>query len=257
MNPDQRRRIRNAFDHAATTYDAHAALQRQIAEDLALAAAQAHAPLTGVILDAGCGTGFGARLLARLFPKNPLINVDLAPAMAATTRAHSPDVLCADLEALPLPPASINLYWSSLAWQWCDARRAAKEAARVLAPGGSAVIATLGPHTLTELRQSFAQLDNSPHVRQFDGPEKLYSALIQAGFRSVRIERQARTSFSPDLASLMRGIRAIGARTLDQKRRRGLMGKHSWAQLTAHYESFRQRQGLPARYDVLCLYAQR
>lgn len=256
MSPDERRRIRHAFDGAAQTYEAHAKLQREIAEDLALAT-HAYAPIAGAILDAGCGTGFGAQLLHRLFPQTPLINVDLAPAMAAQTREHSADVLCADLEAIPLPVASVGLYWSSLAWQWCDSRRAAREAARVLAPGGTAVIATLGPQTLLELRQCFAQIDNSSHVRLFDAPEKLYSGLIQAGFRSVRMARSARYAHAPDLATLMRGIRAIGAHTVDAKRRSGLMGKGTWNLLRQHYEFFRQPAGLPARYDVICIHAQR
>ena len=105
-----------------------------LADGLALLAAlQAQRPgwQPQRLLDAGCGTGQGAQLLQAAYPATQLLRLDFAPAMLACAAPGAP--LCADLEALPLAPACIDLYWSSMAVQWCDLGRVLQEAARVLA----------------------------------------------------------------------------------------------------------------------------
>lgn len=251
----ERRSIRAAFDAAADHYDAAAGLQREVAT--ALAESASFGAAAGIALDAGCGTGFGLDLLARRAPQMARLGLDLAPAMARSCQARGSDTLVGDIEALPLADASIAHYWSSLAWQWCDAPLAAREAFRVLAPDGVLSVATLGPETLAEVREAFATIDSKPHVRRFASEEALRAALTQAGFADIRIARRAHFAWAPDLRALLHAIRAIGAHTLGDARRRGLLGREAWQQLNTHYERHRRAEGLPARYDVLQIHARK
>ena len=65
--------------------------------------------------------------------------LDFAPGMLRRVGTHCCR-LAGDLEHLPLAAASIDLYWSSLAVQWCDLRRALAEA-REESPAGDGAAA--------------------------------------------------------------------------------------------------------------------
>lgn len=248
-------RVRHAFDTAAPGYDAAAQVQREVSDTL-LDGLLAHGP--GVqprwVLDAGCGTGYGAQALQRAYPNARLLRLDFAPAMLAHPAPGMP--LCADLETLPLADASVDLYWSSMALQWCDLQRALGEAARVLAPGGVLALSTLGPQTFAELGQAFAQVDTHPHVIAFQTPHAVQILADRAGLCTVALERTRHTAWYPNLRSLLRAIKGVGAHTVPE-RRSGLLGRRAWTRVQDAYEALRTPQGLPAHYDVLTLIATR
>jgi ubiquinone/menaquinone biosynthesis C-methylase UbiE len=88
-------------------------------------------------LDIGTGTGAGAELLKRRFPSAEVVGVDLAPAMIEQARASVPGVRfeVADASRLPYEDASFELVTLSNMIPFFD------ELARVVAPGGHALIA--------------------------------------------------------------------------------------------------------------------
>jgi len=246
--------IRRAFDRAAQSYDQAADLQRQVCDAL-LDLLQPHPPslAPGHLLDAGCGTGYGADLLTRHYPGRPLVLLDFAPAMLARARtvASNAQAVCADLEHLPLANSGTALYWSSLAVQWCDLSRVLREAARVLAPGGQLAFSTLGPGTFAELAEAFSGIDSHRHVLPFSPPATCGEALLGAGFQELRVERRTFQVYYPDLRSLLRAIKDIGANQVGGTRRAGFLGKAAWQTVEARYESHRSEEGLPATYDVV------
>ena len=209
-----KQRVRRSFDQAALSYDAAAAVQRTICDRLGVCLDHAGRTLQPAhILDAGCGTGYGALELRRRWPNAALTLLDFAPAMLAVARAHGhrAALLCADLEALPLAGQSCDLYWSSLAWQWNVPQRCLSEAARVLRPGGTLAIATLGADNFPELRHAFAAVDGYDHVLSITPAEQLLAA-CRAGGWTVRVwERQAVRRHYPDLRSLLGSVKAVGA----------------------------------------------
>ena len=245
---DLRRRIREAFAAAAAHYDHHAEVQRAIVANL-LAWIELSAPARLPTLDAGCGTGYASAALRT--DDAPVIGLDLADTMARQALRRGEHGIAGDLECLPLRDGCVGRYWSSLAWQWCASCAAAAEAARVLTSGGVLQVATLGPYTLRELRDVFAAIDGAEHVRSFEPPDAVLAALRHAGFRSIRFKQCTQTGFAPDLASLLRDIRGVGAHTLGDSRRRGMLGRQAWQRLCDAYEVHREAAGLPARYDVL------
>jgi malonyl-CoA O-methyltransferase len=236
--------VRLSFDRAAATYDAAATLQRSVCT-LLLAELADTAPAT--ILDAGCGTGYALGLLAGRWPRAGIVAADFAPAMVATAGGG----ICADIEALPFADASFDLYWSSLSFQWCDARRAVCEAARVLAPGGRLAVSSLAPGTLTELQHAFSGTDRHRHVLDFAPAETLGAACAQAGLIDVRLRRQRVCLHYVDLASLLRELKSLGANQVGDGRRPGLMGRKTWQSVQARYEARREPAGLPATYEVI------
>jgi len=161
--------------------------------------------------------------------------------------------VCADIERLPLADASIDFYWSSLAFQWCSPEAALGEVIRVLSPGGVARIATLGPRTLHELRTAFSAVDDGVHVIDFTPTERWLEASRAAGLSIQSHSQETLFDIASDLHTLLANIKAIGARTVGSERRRSL-GRKGWQTLQSAYEAFRRPDGtLPASYDLILL----
>ncbi len=268
MNPTLKRGIRGAFDRAASTYDDNAFLQQEVARRL-----EARLDMIRLspqrILDAGCGTGFALPLLRQRYPDSALLGLDIAPAMLSQARTRLPGnswlarlaapfrrpeatLLCGDLEALPLRHDCLDMLWSNLALQWLDQPEPVfRELRRVLRPGGLLLFSTFGPDTLKELRAAFAGLDGHRHVNRFIDMHDLGDALVHAGFANPVMEMEHITLTYADLKGVMRDLKGIGAQTILEGRRQGLMGKQGWARLAENYETCRRDGRLPATYEVI------
>lgn len=132
------------FSHGEA-YDRHTArlfggLHRSVIEDVAAAA-----PTGGSVLDAGCGSGRLAVLIARRRPDLQLRGVDLEPGMVevAARRAEQENLAsrvhftAADLADLPLPDDSVDLIVSTASMHhWADVGAVIASLGRVLRPGG-------------------------------------------------------------------------------------------------------------------------
>ena len=260
-------RVRDSFDRAANTYDTAALVQRRVCQRLLDAL---DVPQPTRILDAGCGTGYGARLLRARWPGVKITNADFAPAMLALARASGQrsddgdesydgdvrDTYCAaDIEHLPFAAASFELWWSSLAIQWCSAATVFAEAARVLRRGGTLAVSTLGPRTFVELDDAFAGIDAHRHTLPFCDPATIAEALAHAGFSDVRVQRETHAVHYPDLKTLLRAVKAVGAHNVGSGARSGMLGRRAWQRVEAAYEAHRSAAGLPASYDVILAHA--
>jgi len=253
--PPPRQRVRESFDRAATSYDEAAVLQRQVCAQL-LAGFAPH-PAPTYVLDAGCGTGYGARLLRRRWPSAEIIAVDFAPAMLTFARADADLCCAADIEALPCRDASVSTWWSNLTVQWCNLDQVCREAQRVLCPAGQLALSTLGPATFHELREAFAGIDRHHHTLTFSEPTVIEQALNRAGFADIQLHRQTMDLHYPNLKTLLRAVKDIGANTVGEGARSGLLGHSAWQRVQAAYERHRAPAGLPARYDVILAYARK
>ena len=248
-------RVRDSFERAATSYDNAAVLQRQVGERLLAGFSPAPEPET--VLDAGCGTGHGCRLLRARWPKLHLTAVDFATTMLAVARDDANACLAADIEALPCADDSFSAWWSNLTVQWCDTNRVLGEARRVLLPGGHLALSTLGPQTFAELRDAFTGVDRHRHTLSFSEPTEIGEALTRAGFADIRLQRQTVNMHYPDLKALLRAVKEIGANSVGEGARNGLLGRSAWQRLQTAYEQHRTPAGLPARYDVILAYARK
>ncbi|MDQ2076323.1 malonyl-ACP O-methyltransferase BioC [Marinimicrobium sp. ABcell2] len=248
-----KRRVANSFSRAASSYDRVARLQRAVSERLLELLPKSAVEATR-ILDLGCGTGYITERLAQNRPGAQVLGLDLAEGMlhfARGQRSMPAQWLCADAEALPLAPDSLDLVYSSLSIQWCEQVSGLfNELQRVIMPGGTLAFSTLGPGTLRELKQAWQAVDGYVHVNRFLPMEDLEAALTAAGFVDIQWHREERVLHYAQLGDLTRELKALGAHNVNRGGPEGLTGRHKIAALKEAYELFRVDGQLPASYDV-------
>jgi malonyl-CoA O-methyltransferase len=248
--------IRASFERAAETYDAAAALQREVGQRMLdrLDYVRLNPEL---VVDLGCGTGVTASALLKRYRHARVLGLDIAFPMLAIARERAPWLrrlrcLCADLEALPLADASCDLLFSNLTLQWCDLDRAFLELRRVLKPGGLLIFSTLGPDTLLELRRSWQAVDAHNHVNAFIDMHDVGDALLRAALADPVMDVERITVTYREVIDLMRDLKHLGAHNVSAGRPQNLTGKGKLRTLRASYERFRTPEGLlPATYEVV------
>ena len=253
--------MRRAFSRAAAGYDASAVLQREVCTRMLERLDYIKLKPTR-LLDAGCGTGWGGRQLAEKYPDAQLISLDIAIGMLQTAQSRSSWwqklfggrqlAVCADVEALPLPPASLEMVWSNLAVQWCnDLPATFVELHRVLKTEGLLMFSTFGPDTLKELRLAFNGVDDNNHLNRFADMHDVGDMLVQAGFSEPVMDMEYMTLTYDDVRGVLQDLKAIGAHNATQGRGQGLMGKSAFNRLLENYEKLRRDGKLPATYEIV------
>lgn len=257
--------VARSFGNAAAHYDDVAVLQRQTGDELldrlSLVTLQPKR-----VLDLGVGTGRNLTLLAQRYPDAHMLALDIAPAMLKQARqryqkssglkrwlpySKTPSYLAGDAEKLPLADNSVDLVFANLALQWCDPRVSFAEIQRVLRPDGLLMFTTLGPDTLHELRKSWADVDDYPHVNMFYDMHDVGEAMMEAGLAEPVLDTDRYTLTYDSAMALMKDLKVLGARNVNAGRRRGLTGKQTIQQVIDAYEQFRRDDFLPATYEVV------
>ncbi|MHB1272266.1 MAG: malonyl-ACP O-methyltransferase BioC [Rhodanobacter sp.] len=255
-----RRQVRRNFGRAATTYEQHDVLQREVQAQL-LERLDIHPQPPSLVVDVGAGTGRGSALLHKRYGKAQIIAVDLALPMLHAARAHlswrRPFArVCAEAGALPLADHSVDVLHSNLCFQWIDDLPALfGECVRVLKPGGLLAFSSFGPDTLKELRAAWAQADRQPHVSRFLDMHDVGDALLAAGLRDPVLDvcRYALTYSEP--RKLLLELRGLGATNADSSRGRGLTGKSHYRRMLQAYETMRVDGRIPATWEVITAHA--
>ena len=266
------RQVRRAFSRSAASYAAAAQLQHQVEARLLESLDYLDDPAIRReppqrVLDLGCGTGTAAAAMQKRWPKAQVLAMDLALPMLqqaqrgasrwGTSRwnffARTPQAVCADARALPLADGSVDVLFSNLCLQWIDDLDAVLAGfRRVLKPQGLLLVSTFGADTLWELRDAFAHADDRPHVSPFGDIAGFGDALVRAGFHQPVIEREVDTTHYPDLPSLMRELRAIGATNALHSRRHTLTGRNRFTAAANAYDGMRNADGLlPATWETI------
>jgi malonyl-CoA O-methyltransferase len=248
--------VKRSFDRVAADYDDHAVLQKEVESRLLERLIFTRNP-PSTVLDLGCGTGRGSVALHQAFRGAQVISLDWSTGMLKrlSSRCETPPApfpVCADFGSLPLPAASIDLIFSSLALQWCfDLGAALSELRRVLRPDGLFLFTTLGPDTLHELRDAWGQVDRLPHVYEFQDMHEVGDALVAAGFAEPVMDVEYITLKYPDVRSLLCGLKNIGASNAARARANGLTGKGQWRTMVESYERYRNDDRYPATWEVV------
>ena len=131
------------------------------------------------VLEAGCGEGYGADLLAGVARRVVAVDYDAATVAHVRTRYPAVEVIEANLAALPTGDASVDVVvnFQVIEHLW-DQPQFITECLRVLRPGGSLLIST--PNRITFTPGSDTPL-NPFHTRELNAAE-LTALLRDAGF---------------------------------------------------------------------------
>ncbi|GGP46732.1 class I SAM-dependent methyltransferase [Saccharothrix coeruleofusca] len=171
------------------------------------------------VLEAGCGEGYGAALLAQGAARVVALDYDELTAAHAHRAYPELAVLRGNLAALPLRDASVdvvaNLQVIEHLW---DQEGFLAECARVLRPGGRLLVTT--PNRLTFSPGRDTPL-NPFHTREL-APDELAGLLVGAG---LRVERLAGLRHGPRLREL---DAAFGGSLIDAQVRVVVDGGGRW-----------------------------
>jgi ubiquinone/menaquinone biosynthesis C-methylase UbiE len=163
------------------------------------------------VLDAACGTGVVARLVAPMVGSTGAVSaIDVNPGMLAVARALPPvpgpaiDWQEGSVLELPFPAGSFDLVMCQFGLQFFPAREIAlHEFNRVLLPGGRLALNVFGPirhnpatHALADaldrhVRPGASATKRAEHA--LADPEQLHLLVTDAGFADVAIETLVKT----------------------------------------------------------------
>lgn len=271
-----RKAVAKHFSRAASSYDAAAVLQQEVANRLA-----ERLPLLklqpDMIVDMGAGTGFLSQCVREHYAHAQLHVLDLSEPMIQTCRAkfvsnqpwwkkmfsaksvNNTHFMNADAYQLPFADQSMDMIVSSLMLQWCDELpRVLTECRRVLKPNGVLFLASLGPDTLKEIRLAWQSVEglDAEHTLQFADIHQLGDALAQAGFSDPVCDMELLTLTYETATAAVVDLKAIGATNARAQRQKGLMGKRKWQSFLEAYTQQAMLDGrIPATFEVVYAHA--
>jgi malonyl-CoA O-methyltransferase len=126
----------------------------------------------------------------------------------------------------------------------------------VLKPGGFMVASSLGPDTLTELREAWAAADpEQPRVGVFLDLHDIGDAALAAGLKDPVLDSDHLTLDYPDVHGLLVDLQGLGATNANRERARALTGKTRFKSMLDAYETRRRDGRIPATWEVVTLHA--
>ncbi|ADZ92464.1 malonyl-ACP O-methyltransferase BioC [Marinomonas mediterranea] len=263
------------FSRAATTYNDYADFQAQVLRELTaflpdtlqcdIATPQAAllnteafeargAGAVPILIDLGAGTGSSSRALRERYGNQPhVLSMDISIDMLKKLKADSvaADVCVADFERLPVKSSSIDLFFSSLAIQWClSVDQLFHEVSQALALNGEFVFSTLLNGSMIELEDAWRQVDQKPHINHYLSEHDILKTVERHSFEVVSFESRKITMTFPTVKQALYSLKKIGA-SLVVEGQKEFMSKSKWKQFVRAYEKHRIDEGIPLSYQVL------
>ncbi len=231
------KQIKSTLKRAAPLYAGADVLQKEVADRLLdrldTLPIQSHQ-----VLDIGVRTGYTTEKLAQKFPDAQITAVEATESMLSQS-ISSINKVCAYPEKLPFLSAQFDLIVVNLAFDWTiEKLPCLKEWRRVLKPNGLFLLSAFGPDTLYELRESFAEVDDQPHVHLFLDMHEVGDALLAANFAEPVIQSEHLQLSYASLDRLFKDLRETGATYAEKTRRRTWLGKNRWQRMVAQYKKF-------------------
>ena len=257
--------IKTSFSKRADTYDKFASFQKEIANLLLSEIYKRDFPPKN-ILDIGSGTGNISINLAENYKFSKIVACDIAHGMSVFAQGKrngqsNIHIATADTETLPYPSNSFDLIASNLMFQWVTyLSKAFAELHRVIKENGYIYLTTLAEGSLHELKDSFETAiqkkgsRNLGKFHKFSNTEELKIFMTSAGFREVSSEVRDEERYYPDVETLLRNLKYIGANPSIFARNNGMGIKGVIKEMIKIYtDKYKTSQGIRATYRVIFL----
>jgi ubiquinone/menaquinone biosynthesis C-methylase UbiE len=210
----------DSFDRSARVYDDHVAFNRAGAGRLVASVPEGRYRR---VLDVACGTGFATLAAIPRLGVEEVVGVDASAPMLEVFRERlgafpqvSADLRAADVLAMGVEDASVDLVLCTMALHWFPERESAVAAmARALAPGGALGILAPGPHhdreTVERIRATgdpvLARMADAIDDNQVD-PDVLGGYITVAGLEPLDVwtERRHRTVTADSYAARLEAV---------------------------------------------------
>lgn len=250
------RDVRRRFDRAAPRFNDADFVHRQTFSELIerLAPVQIEARQ---VLDLGCATGAGSRQLARHYRRSHVICLDASSSMLREAKGrrslfYKPSIVQADAHRIPLQDGCVDLVFANMLLPWIDDFAGClSEVARVLRKDGVFAFATLGPDSLSELREAWQTIDDDSHVAVFPDMHDVGDALVRAGLRDPVLDVDHLNITYRDTDALYRDLTSAGARNCLSGRRKSLTGKSRFMAMNKNLESRMADNVLSLRLELV------
>lgn len=211
-----------------------------------------------VILDLSVPGFASSRILHQLYPKSRIINI-LTPAMSLndnpvhgqeTTRENCVRM---SLPNLPLQEHSVDLVFSNMAFLWfLDTQTLFDEIRRTLTPEGLMMFTSLGPDTLMEVREAWAQIDGALHINQFTDMHHLGDQMAGAGLNDPVTDAEWLTVHYSDPTYLLYDLKRAGSYVLDADlKRQAIVGPKTLDRYSQAYSDLKPDAPYPATFELV------
>jgi malonyl-CoA O-methyltransferase len=242
------RDLQRRFDRAAANFDEVDFVHRKIADGLI----DRLDPMlidAKWILDVGGATGSASQCLCRRFRRSRVIVLDASYEMLRQAKRKQmwfsrASMVHANALALPVQTGCVDLVFANLLLPWIDDIQAMfTEVTRVLRRGGLFIFSTLGRDSLSELREAWENVDNSPHVNHFSDMHDIGDGLVQAGLCDPVLDTDFLKVSYRDTSSFFRDLTFVGGRNSISNRTKTLTGKDRFRNMKRQLDN-RFRDGL-------------
>jgi len=209
-------RILKSFDTRASTYDKYSLIQKEISLRM-IEKLKVIKISPKNILDLGCGTGHLSLSLKKLYPNACITCLDFSSEMLRQCKLKDPDfeTICADIENLPFKEPQYDLIVSSLTLHWCkEIEKIFYDIYEILNENGLFMFTTVGPDTLSELKETYKLIDDKDHINLFHDMHIYGDILLTTGFDDPVIDVEKITIEYPSVHNVFNSIKKIGANTL-------------------------------------------
>ncbi len=257
--------IRRNFARRVATYDAHAPVQRLMADEL-LRRCGAAASQARSILEIGCGTGYLTQALRRLNPQARLVAVDLDVALIQAARARlnggpSAAWLVADGETISR--GAFDLIISNSVFQWFTEPGATLQRLwERLTPSGCLAFAAMGPSTFRELAEALKDAARNKNLARYPeiAAERFFTGtdwqywLTKAGFNGILLDTEIMTVDFPSVQDFLASLQATGA---TNPRPQVLAPRLLKSTIASYKAGFAENGSIPATYELIWTLAAR
>jgi NADH dehydrogenase [ubiquinone] 1 alpha subcomplex assembly factor 5 len=188
------------------------------------------------ILDLGAGTGLVADKIKESNPKSNIYALDFSEKLLQ--QSQHINVIANAEGALPYADETFDLVISNMLLPFInDIPKVLHIAGKSLKKDGLFLASTLGLESFKEFRESFQQAGlGDGHVFPLPDVKSVGAALQRLGYALPVVDRDIITISYPNLSSIYKELKNLGARNINLKRSKALTGKNKWRKMEHYYQ---------------------